>query len=186
MNDPGAHRETTKMRKCLLSCVLTLVAASAAFGQDAKRATDATADKADAPPFNVTTLDGKKISLASLGGKVVVLNFWFTGCPPCVEEIPKLNALAEEFKGKDVVFLALTWDDAPTVRAFLKDVPFKYEVVPGAADVIIGSYSKGGEVVFPTHYVIDRGGKVELRTSGVKDLDALRDAIKRLADSPSK
>jgi len=177
--------ETINMRTYLLNCVLILVSAVGTFGQDADRVTQATDGKTTAPPFSVTSLEGKKLSLASLSGKVIVLNFWFTGCQPCVAEIPKLNALADEFKNKDVVFLALTWDNASTVRSFLKDVPFRYVIAPEAADVIIGSYSNNGEIVYPNHYVINREGKVELKVTGVKEFDALRRAIKRLTDSHS-
>lgn len=176
------------MRRLLLCCALVSAAATAAAGQGLRSEggeTRATAKPA-AAPFSVTSLGGKKISLESLRGKVVVLNFWFAGCQPCVAEIPELNKLVSEFKDRDVVFLALTWDDAATARSFLSEVPFNYEIVPGAADVIIGSYGKGGEIAFPAHYVIDRGGAVEFKSAGSKELAALRATIKRLADSPSK
>src|SRR3979409_912395 len=92
--------------------------------------------KALAPAFRVTSLDGQVFDLADLHGKVVVLNLWFIGCPPCRKEIPELNNLVEEFKGKDVGFLALALDKAEELRAFIKEQPFNYHIVPEAKQVI--------------------------------------------------
>src|SRR5215213_2223246 len=127
---------------------LMLLASAATFGQTVRPASSLEGNKATetrtvAPAFNVTSLDGKKFELASLRGKVVVLNFWFTGCPPCLSEIPKLNRLVDEFKEKDVVFIAPTWDNVVALQTFLKDHPFKYEVIPNAAKMIINSYNDG-------------------------------------------
>src|SRR2546429_8515774 len=72
-------------------------------------------DRKTAPGFHATSLDGREIDSAKLRGKVVVANFWFTGCGPCKAEIPDLNRLTREFAGKDVVFLAFTLDEDEAV-----------------------------------------------------------------------
>lgn len=181
-----------RLRKYLLSCVLVLATSVTVFSQTAQPAAS-TESKPAAPAFSVTSLTGQKFELASLRGKVVVLNFWFTGCPPCIEEMPKLNDLVSKFKDKDVVFLAPTWDNEATLQAFLKDHAFKYHIIPNAGEMIIVTYSDGtGNVAFPMHIVIDKEGKIDMRLSGglitkegTKRLDDLRNTIKRLIDSPS-
>ncbi|MBD0372960.1 MAG: TlpA family protein disulfide reductase [Pyrinomonadaceae bacterium] len=170
------------LRTYLLSIVLVFAAVTALSAQTAKP---------DAPAFNVTSLDGKQFDSASLRGKVVVIDFWFTGCPPCLEELPKLNSLVEEFKNKDVVFIAPTWDKEPILRTFLKEHPFNYHIIPGAIPLILAACRDGeGNVVVPTHMVIDQDGKVEIKAvggfttdEGKKSFDDIRSAISRLVNA---
>lgn len=150
--------------------------------------------KSVAPAFNLTSLDSKKFELSSLRGKVVVLNFWFTGCPPCLTEMPKLNELVENFKNDGVVFIAPTWDGETVLQTFLKDHPFKYNIAANAGDLIIDTYGDGtGNVAMPTHIVIDAEGNIDTKIVGglitidgnTKGLDELTDTITRLVKKPS-
>ncbi|HKQ99705.1 MAG TPA: TlpA disulfide reductase family protein [Pyrinomonadaceae bacterium] len=158
----------------------------------AMMALNAQTDKPDAPAFNVTSLDGKQFDSASLRGKIVVVDFWFTGCPPCLEELPKLNSLVDEFKNKDIIFIAPTWDKEPTLRTFLKEYPFKYQIIPNAKALVLEACRDGeGNVEVPTHMVINRDGKVELKSvggftteEGKKDYDNLRETLVRLLNAP--
>jgi peroxiredoxin len=176
----------------MLSGMFVLAASTIIFSQTVKPLTP-TEVKPDAPAFSVTSLDGKKFELATLRGKVVVLNFWFTGCPPCMEEIPKLNGLVDEFKNKDVIFIAPTWDNEATLRAFVKEHPFKYHVVPNAGDMIIDSYGDGtGNVAFPRHLVINKEGRIDTEVmgtlvtkEGAQKFDDLRKTITRLLSVPA-
>src|SRR5215831_14583902 len=119
-----------KLTKALLSGVVVLSAIAAANGQTVSPATSAAESRRDAPVFDIVDLDGTRFDSKSLRGKVIVMDFWFTGCPPCVEEIPKLNELADQFKEKNVVFIAPTWDDESTLQAFLKEHPFNFHIIP--------------------------------------------------------
>ncbi|SMO53750.1 TlpA family protein disulfide reductase [Solitalea koreensis] len=113
-----------------------------------------------APDFTVTTLDGKQVSLSSLKGKVVVMNFWFTMCRPCVEEIPTLNKFVEKYKDrKDIVFLAPECANATNedVQKFLKRAPFSYQIALGGKDVAMKQYQSK---VFPANFLIDKNGIV--------------------------
>ncbi|MBN1273521.1 MAG: redoxin domain-containing protein [Candidatus Aminicenantes bacterium] len=118
--------------------------------------------KEPAPDFEVTSLDGQKLHLADLKGKVVVLNFWFIGCAPCRVEIPGLNKLTEEFKDEKVVFIAFAMDPAEALEKYLKDHPFTYKIIPDA--------SKTASIykveAFPTHVIIDKQGKIAYRLVG--------------------
>jgi peroxiredoxin len=119
-----------------------------------------------APLFNVTSLDGEKLDLEALRGKVVVLNFWFIGCAPCRVEMPGLNQLASEFKGKDVVFIAISSDSAEDLRTFLKKNTFGYHIVPEGSK-IAQTYELNG--AYPTHIVIGRDGRIISRLTGGSD-----------------
>jgi len=145
----------------------------------------------NAPAFNVSSINGKTFDSEKLKGKIVVLNLWFVNCPNCVEEIKLLNNLVDEYKGRDVVFIGLATNDKAKLESFLKKNPFKYNIVPKAMETILsfGEPDKNGEinVPFPMHIVIDRDGKIAVRRSGIKGLDAVKSELKRQFESaPTK
>jgi len=114
--------------------------------------------------FIVTDLNGKTIKLSELKGKVVVLNFWFTKCGPCIQEIPTLNALVKEYKDQDVVFLALTFNKKGVVENFLYDTEFNYTIVTNANNVI----NMYGVQSYPTSIVINKKGEIVLKEIGYR------------------
>ena len=173
-----------KGRSCLSGLVLLLMLSGSALGQTANPPNSSGDEKQSAPAFSLTSLEGEQFELAALRGKVVVLNFWFTGCGPCIAEFDELNGLVKRFKSKGVVFIAPTFDSLTTLKPFLKNHRFKYRVVPNAGGLIIGTYSDGsGNVVFPTHVVIDKEGKIDTRVTGAQGLGELRKAIERLTET---
>jgi peroxiredoxin len=118
-----------------------------------------------APTFSIRTIDGKTISAAALKGKVVVLNFWFIGCPGCMEEIPKLNNLAAKYTGRpSIVFLALSTDSPAPLSEFISKVPFNY-LHSASARETIGLF---GSKTFPRNVVIGKDGKIVYWRSTVK------------------
>jgi peroxiredoxin len=119
-------------------------------------------EKEPAPDFDVKNLEGESLRLSDLKGKVIVLNFWFIGCAPCQVEMPGLNTLTEEFKDKDVVFIAFALDDADALKEFLKVKEFKYLIVPKSGK-IVADY---GVKVYPTHVLIDQKGKIAFMLTG--------------------
>jgi len=170
-----------KGRSYLLSLGLSLTVAAAISGQTPGPA-GSPEGKPLAPAFSLTSVKGEKFDLSVLRGKVVVLNFWFTGCEPCVAEFSKLNGLVNKFGSKGVVFIAPTLDNEATLKPFLKEHRLKYHVVPNAGGLILMTYSDGsGNVVFPTHIVIDREGKIDTRLTGAKAVGDLEKAIARLS-----
>jgi peroxiredoxin len=109
------------------------------------------------PAFTMRDMAGHKYTSKDLAGKIIVLNFWFIGCPPCRMEIPELNKLVEQnAKREDVVFLAVALDEQDAIQEFVKQHPYSYALVPNgryvAAQYGINSY--------PTNLVVDRQGKV--------------------------
>jgi len=87
------------------------------------------------PDFNVKTIYGIPLSKKEVSGKVIILNFWFEGCAPCVAEMPALNKLVEEYKDKDVVFIGFSTDDSKSIINFIKTRPFNYQLVSSDYEV---------------------------------------------------
>lgn len=144
--------------------LLILVLALSAFAQQNLSVGSA------APDFDATGLDGKTYNLNQLQGKVVVLTFWSTRCQICHSEIPKLNQVVERYRGKDVVFLAITMDNQAKVLPYLQKTPFNFNILPNSFGVFLKYADKdaGGNINmgFPAHFLIDRRGAVKLRTDG--------------------
>ena len=111
----------------------------------------------NAPEFELTDLQGKKWSLKKLQGKVVVLNFWFTTCIPCINEIPELNSLVQDYKDKNVVFLGLTFSTKDQVKKFLIKHPFDYTLLPGSEE----ANKKYNVSSWPASMVIDKNGVIK-------------------------
>ena len=109
------------------------------------------------PDLFLQTISGKKIETKKLLGKVLVINLWFTGCAPCVAEIPALNQLVKEYNDKDVVFLAIAADAKEKLDSqFLPLHKFDFTIIADGDDVI----SRIGKTGFPTTYIIDKKGKI--------------------------
>ncbi|MDB5062859.1 MAG: TlpA family protein disulfide reductase [Mucilaginibacter sp.] len=114
-----------------------------------------TGDKFSA--FKEKDMNGEKLDTKTMADKVIVLNFWFIGCPPCRAEIPDLNAIANQYKdNKDVLFIAVCLDEAYDIKDFLKTHPFNYRIIDN------GRYTanKYGVRLYPTNVVIDKEGKI--------------------------
>ncbi len=110
--------------------------------------------------------DGK-VSLADLRGKVVVVEFWATWCPPCRESIPHLKELHERWSGKDVVLIALTDGSADAVKPFVRQMKIPYVVGAGS----LSGYDYGVDSI-PHVFVVDGAGKVVWQGSPTADLNA--------------
>lgn len=111
----------------------------------------------DAPDFSVKDIKGEEISFADLKGKVIVLNFWFIGCPACTAETPKLNELKAKFANEaDIVFLALTYEPTEKVKHFLSREKFDYRIA-GDAEEALAKFVFSG---YPKNIVIGRDGKI--------------------------
>lgn len=113
------------------------------------------------------TLEGKPAHLSDLRGKVVLLNFWATWCPPCVEETPSLNELQTRIQPRGGIVLGVSVDDDesayenfrrtynltfPTYRDLTKKIPLTY-----------------GTTMYPDTYIIDRNGRIDRKIVGPQD-----------------
>jgi cytochrome c biogenesis protein CcmG, thiol:disulfide interchange protein DsbE len=119
-----------------------------------------------APDFTVKDAD-RQVTLSQLRGQVVVLNFWATWCPPCIEETPSLNQMQKQLKDKGVVVLAVSVDaDDAAYRRFLKDHNVNLLTVRDADQKSNALY---GTIRFPETYIIDRQGVVRRKFIGAVD-----------------
>lgn len=111
-----------------------------------------------APDFAITTDAGKHVTVKDFGGKLLLLNFWATWCPPCISELPSLNQMAAEVKGSGVVVLGISVDkDKAAYDKFLKKVKLNFETSRDPAADISSEY---GTFKYPETYVINSDGKV--------------------------
>ena len=109
------------------------------------------------PDFKVADLAGVQKNRNSLKGKVVLLNFWATWCPPCKEEIPSIEALSKAMKGKSFeVFAVSLGEDTKTVQSFVSDQKIGYPVYLDPRNTLAGNYASQG---IPTTYILDKEGK---------------------------
>jgi cytochrome c biogenesis protein CcmG/thiol:disulfide interchange protein DsbE len=127
-----------------------------------------------APDFTVKDSD-RSVTLSQLRGKIVVLNFWATWCPPCVEEMPSLVQLQKKLQGKDVTVLAVSVDDdSDAYHKFLKDHGIDLLTVrEGGArsdtGVISPVSNMYGTFKIPESYIIDRNGTIRRKFVGSVD-----------------
>lgn len=141
-------------------------------------------DKPIAKDFTAPAMDGKIINLNQQRGKVVVLTFWSTTCPICAGELPKLNQVVNKNAGKDVVFLALTMEHESRVSAYLQKRQLNSIIIPNALGVFMdyspkdrnGNYSMG----YPSYFVINQKGEIEMTASGRGKTDAVNSNVNRL------
>ncbi len=111
-----------------------------------------------APGFDIRTDDGRTITPTQFGGKLLVLHFWATWCPPCVTEFPSLSAFQKEFAGQGVVVLGVSVDQNPKAyRDFLQRMNVSFAT---ARDPEARISSKYGTFQFPETYIINQDGKV--------------------------
>ncbi|MBV9648111.1 MAG: redoxin domain-containing protein [Candidatus Eremiobacteraeota bacterium] len=116
-----------------------------------------------APEFTAQTVSGRHVSRHAYAGKVLVLNFWATWCPPCRAETPDLIAAFQRLKTKDVAFLGIdTTETAPIVRTFLSARSVPYDTALAGP----GTYNGYGIAFIPTTIVVDPNGIVRARWTG--------------------
>ena len=137
-----------------------------------------------APGFQLTTLDGTPITRDSLRGRVVLLNFWATWCPPCRVEMPGFQEVYDEHRDAGFVVLGVSTDAVgrATVREFLREEGISYPVAMANGE-IVNAY--GGARVLPTSFLIDREGRIRHEVRGYFAEVALRQAVQRLLDEGS-
>jgi cytochrome c biogenesis protein CcmG, thiol:disulfide interchange protein DsbE len=120
-----------------------------------------------APGFSVTTEKGQKISRSEFGGKLLVVNFWATWCPPCIEEMPSLNQFASTMSKEGVVVLGISVDrNEQAYRNFLQRNQLSFLVARDPEENISSSY---GTFKWPETYVVNRDGRVVQKHIGPRD-----------------
>jgi len=131
--------------------------------------------------FSIPSLDasGGTINLADYKGKVVLLDFWATWCPPCRSELPALNRMYDELKSKDFVLIGMTVDQGSieSVKKAVAKFNVTYPMGLAGADA---QSAYGGIRAVPTKFLLDKNGDVKQRYVGVVSDTKLKAAIEQL------
>lgn len=138
-----------------------------------------------APDFTATSLTGTPIRLASYRGKVVVLNFWGSWCPPCREESPTLAVLSEQYRSQGVSFLGDDVGDTPAnALAFTRSVGITYPSMNDNGYAIAQDFGRVASVAYtPTTVVIDRTGHIAGLVIGKVSYQTMTTMLKDVAAS---
>lgn len=121
-----------------------------------------------APDFTLSDLNGKSYSLSSLRGKVVIVNFWATWCPPCREEMPSMEQLHRELADEGLVMLAINIekDGRQTVPQLLASNPHSFPILIDDKEEVQKRY---GVFKFPESFVIRKDGVIDDKVVGAID-----------------
>lgn len=130
-----------------------------------------------APDFSLSTIDSGTIQLSDYKGKVIILDFWATWCPPCRKEIPGFIKLYEEYKGRGLVIIGISSEDIDKLKKFSKDNGINYPIAIGNPEV---SSAYGGIQYIPTTFIIDRDGNIAGKHVGFVEKDVFEKEIKGL------
>ena len=135
--------------------------------------------KTTAPAWKLSDLNGKPVSSDDFKGKVVVLDFWATWCPPCRAEIPSLIALQQKYgaQGLQVIGISVDEGGADVVKPFVKKMGINYPVVLADEKV---QRDFGGLDAIPVGLIIDREGRIVQRHLGLTSQDDFEAEIKPL------
>lgn len=125
---------------------------------------------APAPAWTLKDVDGKAVSSDQFKGKVVILDFWATWCPPCRAEIPGYVALQKKYGADGLVIIGISKDEegprrADAIRRFVASFGINYTIVVSNDDL---ENALGGIEAIPTTFIIDRSGKIVNKKVGAE------------------
>lgn len=169
MNNHCTERSVMKVGRILTIGFLVSFLSYAAVSQSGKKAAD----------FTLETVDGKKITLSELRGKVVLVNFWATWCGPCVKEIPDFLKVYEAYKSKgfEIVGISLDRGGWKQVTPFVERMKISYPVVIGDARLV---EAYGNFNAIPTTFLLDKNGNIVTKHTGLMTKAQLEEHLNRL------
>ena len=154
-----------------------------AQGRPAPNAAKPSASRATAPEFTLTDISGKPVHLSDFRGRVVLVDFWATWCPPCRKSIPDLVKLYDSHnpQGFDVLGIALERKGLDALVPFVAQYKIRYPVLIGTGEV---TQSYGNVNAIPTAFLIGRDGTIREQWIGPQSIDDLEKAIIPLLQEP--
>jgi len=132
-----------------------------------------------APDFSLSSPDGEQVKLSDFKGKVIILDFWATRCPPCRREIPDFIKLQDKYRDKGLVIIGVSLDrgNIETVKNFCRDEGVNYPIVMGDFEV---TESYGGIMYIPTTFVIGRNGNIVKKFIGFTSMGVFEGEVEKL------
>jgi len=137
----------------------------------------------NAPDFTLPSLGGDDFILSSLKGKVIILDFWATRCPPCRKEIPGFIELYREYKDEGLEIVGVCLESEAAVKPFAEETGINYTLV-FANQEIVQRY--GGIRYVPTTFIIDRQGNIVKKHIGYTSRETFEEEIKELLSKRGK
>ena len=136
-----------------------------------------------ASDFSWYNSEGKKVSLTSLRGKTVLINFWATWCGPCKEELPDVEAISKQLSSKGLVVVGVSEDNGDSVLAdvshFAATHGLTYQIVVDNTDI---ANAYGNINAIPTSFIIDKDGKIVDQWVGLRDRSFFESTIRKYLD----
>jgi len=114
------------------------------------------------PDFSLKSLDGEEVNLSDLKGKAVLMNFWFTGCGPCIKEMPALSSIQEKY-GDQLICLSISFHDKKELDHFFKNHRFTFKHLTNARSLI----DKIGITAYPKNIILTKEGKIHQILDGI-------------------
>jgi thiol-disulfide isomerase/thioredoxin len=133
------------------------------------------------PEFSLSDLSGKQRNINEWQGKVLVINFWATWCPPCMKEMPEFEAMQKEFGSKGLQFIGIAIDDAEPVKEFITNKNITYPILLGEDQGTKIAHDLGNIVnTVPFTVIVDKNGRVIKTHMGELERDKLLEITKPL------
>ncbi|WP_370263358.1 TlpA family protein disulfide reductase [Limnobacter sp.] len=130
--------------------------------------------------YTFQTPQGASLDLGALQGKTVVINFWATWCPPCVEEMPELDALYPQLQAQQVELIGIAIDSPSNVAQFLEKTPVSYPIVlAGMGGTELGKALGNTQGGLPFTVILDENGNQILKEAGRIHMNTITDALAR-------
>lgn len=158
----------TNLKKILIPIALMVLLAALIFSLS---------QKPQSPDVTFTTLQGEKIAMQSLKGKVVLVNFWATDCPGCIKEMPDLINTYNQYKAKgfEVIAVAMPYDPPAQVLNYSTQKSLPFPVMHDGLSEMVQAF--GGVNLTPTTFVYDKQGNRLQRIIGELNFDQLRQML---------
>jgi len=177
------------MKNALIFIVAIVIAGAAGFGLQRYLAEDTIADidknnsiiGQTRPEFAMMDIEGNIRNIKDWDGQVVLLNFWATWCPPCLEEIPDFIEVQEALENKGLQIIGVAVDNEEDVRQFASDMAMNYPIMAGEMEAIELSQKYGNSIGgLPFSAIIDKNGIVTHTITGELRKERLISILKQL------
>ncbi len=133
------------------------------------------------PEFNLPDVKGNQHNISEWQGKIRIINFWATWCPPCIKEIPEFIALQEQYATKGVQFIGIAIDDQESVEKYLASTKINYPILIGEVNGIALAHQLGNVVdAVPFTLIVNQQGQIIHRQPGEFSREQIMAIIKPL------